>query len=87
MIDLCNTDLLIKVFILDESINNPSISLDTLLGTPVHQVIYVNIKLANHVATIQCIKACRHGQEVLLFSPKIRMGMKCEPSDFDCEMI
>lgn len=33
-------------------------------------------------------KACRHGQEVqLLFRPNIRMGKKCDLSDFDREMI
>lgn len=32
-------------------------------------------------------KACRHGQEVQLFTPNIRMWKKCDPSDFDCGMI
>ena len=37
------------------------------------------------MAAAQCIKACRHGQEVqLFFRPNVRMGKK---SDFDHGMI
>ena len=40
------------------------------------------------MAGTQCIKACRRGQEVqLFFRPNVRMGKKCDLSDFDCGMI
>ena len=40
------------------------------------------------MAATKCIKACRHGQEVqLFFRPNVRMGKKCDQSDFDCGMI
>ena len=43
---------------------------------------------ANHMAATKCIKACRHGQEVqLLFRSNVRMGKKCDLSDFDRGMI
>ena len=47
-----------------------------------------NILSANHVAVAKCIKACRHGQEVqLFFRLNVRMGKKCDLSDFDHGMI
>ena len=40
------------------------------------------------MAATKFIKACRCGQEVqLLFRPNIRMGKKCNLSDFDHGMI
>ena len=39
---------------------------------------------ANNVAATKCIKACRYGQEVQLFS---RPNVKCDPSNFDLGMI
>ena len=36
----------------------------------------------------QCTKACRHGQEAqVLFRPNIRMGKKCDLSDFEHRMV
>ena len=59
-------------------------SVTTLLGRTVHQLVNANIWSANHVATSKCTKACRHGQEVqLLFGPNLKIGKKCDPSDFD----
>ena len=40
------------------------------------------------MAAAKCIKTCRRGQEVqLFFRPNVRMGKKCNLSDFDCGMI
>ena len=40
------------------------------------------------MAAAKCIKAGRHGQDVqLLFRPNVRMGKKCDLSDFNCGMI
>ena len=45
-------------------------------------------KSANHVAATKCIQACRHDQEVqLFFRPNVRMGKKCDLSDFARGMI
>ena len=36
------------------------------------------------MAANKCIKACRRGQDVqLLFRPNVRMGKKCDLSNFD----
>ena len=60
----------------------------TLLGRPVYQLLNANIQSANHMAASKCIKACRCGQEVqLFFRSNVRIGKKCEASDFDCGMI
>ena len=40
------------------------------------------------MAATKGIKTCRHGQEVqLFFKPNVRMGTKCDLSDFDRGMI
>ena len=46
------------------------------------------MQIFSHVAETKCIKACRRGQEVpLFFGLNVRMGNKCDLSDFDHGMI
>ena len=63
-------------------------SVITLLGRPAHQLVTANIESANHVAATKCIQTCRRDQEVeLSFRPIVRMGKKCDLSDFDRGMV
>ena len=58
--------------------------LNTLLGRPVHQHVIANIYSANHVAAAKCLHARKHSQKVQLFvRPNVRIGKKCDRSDFD----
>ena len=49
----------------------------------------VDLYLLMHIFIVAATKACSHKhQEVpLFFRPNVRMGKKCDRSDFDCGMI
>lgn len=52
--------------------------LSTLIGAPVHQLIYSVIKLATRMAAAQCMKSCRYRSSISYCSYKnVRIKTNC----------
>ncbi len=65
-----------------------SLTLTSLLGTPVQLLGNTGCWSANHMAAAQCIYASRCGEDDLLkFKPSIRTGKKGDLSDFERGMV